>query len=177
MVGNPQKTSAARALNQFAAQKALDKIQETGRSLPCHVVKVSGSIVTVHFDINSDFTLPEVTCPLFGPEWIRYPVQVGELGFVVSADYYLGGVSGLGGGVASLIQMANLSALVFFPVANKNWTPSEDPNKLVLYGPDGAVLRTLDKTSAITVDKDTGILIKSSVAVRIQAPSIKSSQS
>ena len=103
MTNNAQKTPYARAINQFAEQKVLDAIQTLGKALPCHVVAIAGSIVTVQFDItNTPFTLPNVTCPMFGPEYIRYPTQVGDLGVVISADCYIGGVSGLGGGVAEL---------------------------------------------------------------------------
>src|ERR1700743_7474 len=123
MTDNAQKTPFQRSMNRFAEQKALSAIQITGKSLPASVVAVDGSIVTVKFEIqantsNSPFTLPNVTCPLAGPECIRYPTQSGAKGMVVSADAYLGGMSGLGGGVASLGLQANLSALVFFPFGN-----------------------------------------------------------
>lgn len=165
MSNNAQKTHYVQSINRFAEKKALDAIEVLGKSLPCHVVAVSGSIVTVKFDVNSVFTLPDVTCPMMGPEYIRYPTQVGDLGIVVSADYYIGGVSGLGGGVANLSLRANLSALVFIPIANtgkdttKNWPPTDDPNALVLYGPDGVIIRTIDKKSVITVG-ETSVVIK-----------------
>lgn len=113
--------------------------------MPCSVVSVAGSIVTVKFEITSPFTLPNVAVPLFGPEYIRYPIQPGCAGVVFPADARLGGVSGLGIGIADLSTPANLSALVFFPIGNAGWTPSEDPNALLLYGPDGVIIR--DKSS------------------------------
>lgn len=175
MSGNTQKTHYARTINKFAEQKVLDAIQTLGKSLPCHVVAVSGSIVTVRFDINSSFTLPDVTCPMFGPEYIRYPTQVGDKGVVMSADYYIGGISGLGGGVADLTPVANLAALIFFPIANTNWSPTEDPDKIVLYGPNGGVLRTANKLNSITVS-NTGISIVSDTQIIIKAPAINSSE-
>lgn len=181
-MSNAQKTWMASSLNRFAEGKALDAIQLTGKGLPATVKAVSGSIVTVNFAVRqkapfNPFTLPPVTVPVFGPEYIRYPIQVGCLGVVLPVDYFIGAMTGLGDGDCDLGIQANLSNLVFFPVGNKNWGASEDPNKVVIYGPDGAVLRTTDKTNAITVDKTTGILIKSNVKVRIQAPAIESSQS
>lgn len=159
MTGNAQKTHYARTINKFAEQKVLDAIQITGKSLPCRVEFVSGSIVTVSFLLNSSFTLPRVTCPMFGPEYIRYPTQVGDLGVVLSSDYYIGCVSGLGGGqTADLVQRANLSTLIFLPIANtgasttQNWpaNPSGDPNALTLYGKDRLAWLALHGTGAIT---------------------------
>ncbi len=141
-------------MNRLAEQKVLDTLQITGKALPCHVIAVSGSIVTIRFDINSKFTLPDVTCPMFGPEYLRYPTQVGDKGVALSADYYIGGISGLGGGVADLTIRGNLSALIWFPIANKDWSATDNANAVVLYGPDGAIIRTLDKSNILTVDKD-----------------------
>lgn len=148
-----QKTPLARTLNQFAERKVRGVIALTGQSLPASVVTVvSSGIVTVKFElVDVPYTLPNLTCPIFGPEYVRYPIQPGCLGFVVPADAYLGGVSGLGGGSADLKPRANLSTLVFFPIGNKNWSQTDDPNKLVLYGPDGVVIRDLAKKNTLTV--------------------------
>jgi hypothetical protein len=149
---NAQKTPLARSLNLFAENKIRDAIQLLGKALPASVVAVSGSIVTVKFEVNAaPFTLPRVTIPLFGPEYIRYPIQVGDKGMVIPADARLGGISGLGKGIASLALPANLSSLIFMPIANANWDASEDPNKIVLYGPNGAVLRSKSGSASVTV--------------------------
>jgi hypothetical protein len=130
-----QKTPLSRSLPTFAQKKALDEIAKRGLALPGHVVAVTGAIVTVNFDLL-DVTLQKVTMPLFGPEYIRYPVQVGDKGVAFPASVYLGGVSGLGGGTADLTMRGNLSTLVWFPIGNKNWTapPGADANTLTLYG-------------------------------------------
>lgn len=154
MSGNAQKTHYSRTINRFAEQKVLDAIQITGKSIPCRVVSVSGSIVTVAFLLSGPFTLPNVTCPMFGPEYIRYPTQVDDLGVVMSADYYIGCVSGLGGGTtADLAQRANLSTLIFFPIANSGWSATDNPNAVVIYGPDGVIMRPTDNSNKLTVDK------------------------
>lgn len=168
MALNQQKTPLARTLNRFAQARAADAIQLLGKALPASVVAVSGSIVTVKFELLSVYTLPQVTCPLFGPEYIRYPIQPGCLGVVFPADTYIGGVSGLGGGVADLTLPANLSALVFFPVGNANWTPPDDPNAVVIYGPDGAIIRDTGKKSTVTISP-TGISMVTQGTVTINA--------
>ena len=148
MVDNAQKTPFGRSMNSFARAKAQDAIQLTGRALPCSVVSIKGSIVQVKFEIQSSvFTLPNVTIPLFGPEYIRYPVQPGCKGVTIAADAYLGGMSGLGGGVADLTVRGNLTALVFLPIANSNWF-TVDANSVVIYGPNGVTL--MDQGQAVT---------------------------
>jgi hypothetical protein len=151
LADNSQKTPLVRSLNQLAQRRALDAIQELGQALPCSVIAVSGSIVTVKFEVQSTYTLPSVTVPKAESEWIRTPTQVGDKGFVVPADTYLGGVSGLGGGTAGLSLQANLSALVFLPVASKSFSASDDPNAALIYGPNGVVIRTVAKDSVLTV--------------------------
>lgn len=147
---NSQKTPLGKTLNVFAARKAQDAIELTGKALPCSVVSVSGAIVTVKFEVQSSFTLPNVTMPLFGPEYIRYPIQKGDKGFTIPADTYLGGVSDLGGGTATLAQRGNLSTLVFLPIGSKKWTPV-DPNAVTIYGPNGVVLRDTNSKSTIII--------------------------
>lgn len=151
MANNAQKTHLARELNQFAAKKALDAIQKLGKALPASIVAVSGSIVTVKFELNSPFTLPQVTMPILGSQWARVPTQVGDKGVVQPADAYLGGMSGLGGGIADLTLPGNLSALVWMPVGNTDWD-TVDPNQYVIYGPNGAVIRDSNSNTTVTVD-------------------------
>lgn len=122
-------------MNAFAQQKAVDEIMKRGQALPGKVVAVEGAIVTVNFQVTG-LVAPNVTMPLFGPEYIRYPIQVGDLGVAFPAAVYLGGVSGLGGGTADTSLRGNLSTLVFFPIGNTNWAtpPGSDANTLALYG-------------------------------------------
>ena len=150
MSGNTQKTPLGISLNRFAQAKALDEIQKTGRSLPCTVVSVLGSIVQVKFDVRGNVTMPNVTIPLIGSEYARPPIQPGCRGLTLAADAYLGGESGIGGGIASLTPPANLTALVFSPIGNKGWT-SVDGNAYVIYGPNGVVLRDSGSGTVLTL--------------------------
>jgi len=153
MADNAQKTWFGRDMNRFAEGKVLDAIQLTGKSLPASVVAVFGSIVEVKFEVDAaPFTLPHVIVPLAGPEWIRYPTQIGDKGRVSSSDARLGAMSGLGSGTPKLTLPANLSALVFEPFGNKNWSTTDDAQAVVIYGPNGAILRTVDKNSTVTVN-------------------------
>jgi hypothetical protein len=150
MANNAQKTALAGSLNRFAEKKVLDALQLTGKALPCSVTAVNGAIVTVKFEITSGFTLPSVTIPQAMSKYVREPTQVGDLGVVVPADAYMGGISGLGGGVADLTQRANLSTLMFQAVSNKGW-PAYDPNACVIVAPNGAVLRDTEGACILTL--------------------------
>lgn len=169
MANSAQKTPIARTLESFAERKARGLLTLTGQSLPASVSAiVSSGIVKVKFELTSVYTIDEITVPMIGSEYIRLPIQVGTKGWVMTADAYLGGMSGLGGGVADLTPRANLSALIWSPIGNTSWTASEAPNKLVLYGPDGAILRTAAKDSSVTVE--TGIVTIKAASIVFDGP-------
>lgn len=140
---------------QTAIQQAQQAIQYQGAALPCRVVSVNGAIVTVAFQANSLWTLPNITIPKAESPWVRMPTQAGDLGVTMPADWYLGGISGLGGGVADTAQPGNLSALVFVPVSNANSGPI-DANAAQVQGPNGAILRTTAGTTSSMVLDTSG---------------------
>jgi hypothetical protein len=123
------------------------------------VVAVNGAIVTVAFEVNAaPQSLPNITIPKAESPWIRMPTQVGDKGVTMPADAYLGGVSGLGGGVATLTQRANLTALVFVPVGNASSGPI-DPNAAQVQGPNGAIVRTTTGPTSEIVTNQSGTTI------------------
>lgn len=154
---NSQKTPLALSLETWNRQSAASTLQQTGRALPCTVVSKTGSIVTVQFDVDSPFTLPHVTMPLFGPEYIRYPIQVGDRGMTIAADARVVGVSGLSTSTSTLGTPTNLACLAFLPLGNTQWF-GVDPNALVMYGPNGVVLQD-------TGGNSTFVLTPTSVAI------------
>lgn len=157
---NVQKTPLAASLNQLGIRSAETRIQRLPQCLPCSVVSVSGSIVTVKFEVSSGvMTLPQVQMPLFGPEYIRYPMQVGDKGFAIASDAYLGQMSGLGTGTADLSEQPNLSTLSFMPIGNMNFSATDDANKVVIYGPNGTILRDKGSHAVINIDQGGTITI------------------
>ena len=151
--GNFQKQPLIASLNEHAINKILAAIRQQGRSLPCSVVSVSGAIVTVAFQVNTKFpngttlTLPNVRIPVQTSRYVREPIKAGDLGFAVAADAYLGGMSGLGGGIADLSTRANLTALAFQPLGNAEWE-SADPNAVVIGQAASNGVRLQDATAA-----------------------------
>ena len=72
MGNNYLKNWLQKTQNQQAINRALQIMQTKGYALPCRVVSVSGSIVTVAFEIQDDtLTLPQVTIPKAESQWIR----------------------------------------------------------------------------------------------------------
>jgi hypothetical protein len=157
MANNAQKTPLAKTLPAFTAKTVIDQLQLQGKELPVSIVSVTGWIVVVKFEIDTkDFTLPQITVPVFMSNYDYLPLQAGDKGVVMSIDTYLGGVSGLGGGTAQLGVVPNLTPLGFVPVGNKTWPAPTDPNKRVVQGPKGAALQTMDGALSVVVDKDSG---------------------
>ena len=108
-------------------------------------------MVTVNFELNGPITFPQIEVPQAISRYARPPTQVGDKGFVISADAYLDGVTGLGTGTATYNQPPpNLSALVFFPLANTSF-PTVDANAYNITGPNGCVIKDDSGSSVITL--------------------------
>ena len=158
---NAQKKPFADSMNKFVEAKALAEIRKRGQSLPGHVVDVvSSMIVTVAFNVEG--ALPIVTMPVFGPEYLRYPIQVGDLGVALSASVPIAAVSGLGAGPAPDLTTlnGNLSMLTWFPVGNTDWA-AVDLNTLVLYGPpdgNGVLLQDFILAPGATLSVKNGAI-------------------
>jgi len=151
---NAQKTPLLRTLNEFTTRRIASYIQLLGKSLPASVVSVNGSIVTVKFEIQSTFTLPQVTVPIATSQWRREPTQVGDMGIVRPSDAPLGAVSGLGASTATFSTLGNLEALVWEPVASNKWPATPDPDKYVIWGPNGFFIADTGKNCTIVGDKE-----------------------
>ncbi len=173
MTNKSQRLWLQKTLNNNSIKRASEVIQATGRSLPCRVVAVNGAIVTVAFEMNTaPWTIPNITIPKAESNWIREPTQVGDLGWTVPADVYLGGVSGLGGGVADFKPVGNLSALVFVPISNANHPPI-DQNAVINQAPNGVILQTTGGTTSKIVTNTNGTTITyGSVTIVVNASGV-----
>ena len=150
-MANAQKIPLGLSLNQAMSRASESRVQQVGKCLPCSVVSVDGAMITVKFEVKADpLTLPQVKMPLFGPEYVRYPIQAGDKGFAISADAYLGQMSGLGDGTADLTVQPNLSTLAFMPCGNTGWR-SVDHDAVVIYGPNGVVVQDADQNCTLTL--------------------------
>lgn len=155
-------------LNELALEMAGQVIQSTGRALPCSVLLVNpmnlgDSIVQVQFEVQTTaaqpLNLPPVIIPKAESEWMRAPTQVGDLGMVLPADAALGGISGLGSGVAQVgpgTAQGNLTNLVFVPVATTSFGAPPDPNKAWVNGPNGTVIGDSSGDNYTDIDHSAG---------------------
>ncbi|AWF34484.1 hypothetical protein CSC17_5347 [Klebsiella oxytoca] len=73
---------------------------------------------------------------------------------MIPADTYIGGMSGLGGGVADLTQPTNLSALVYLPISNTEWQ-DVDGQVVTVYGPEGVTLRDSGSNTTFLLKPDS----------------------
>ncbi|WP_313447623.1 hypothetical protein [Atlantibacter hermannii] len=154
-----QKLNFGRNMNRFAEKKVEDALQKAGKVLPVSVVSQAGRMITVAFELrDTPFVLPQVTVPIFGPQYIRYPMQPGDKGIVIPADTYLGGVSGQGGGIADLTPPDNLSALLFIPISNTEWEPV-DGQVVTVYGPEGVTIRDAGSNTTFLLTPDSVTIV------------------
>jgi hypothetical protein len=164
-----------------------DALQLQGKSLPCHVTAVAGALITVAFDLAlSVYTLPQITVPLFGPEYIRYPIQVNDRGYVMPVDCPVGFSSGQASSPPDLSQPGNLEALFFMPIGNAKWQ-AVDGQAVVIYGPNGVTLRDTASGAVIVLHPTTitatiggtsvsmdssSVTVTATDSITLQAPSI-----
>ncbi len=154
-----EKNWFGKSLNQIGIARASEAIQKLGKALPCKVTAVSGSFVTVEFEVNTaPWTLPAITIPKAEGPWIRSPTQVGDYGLTMPADAYINAISGQGGGTPDLTPPGNLAALVWVPVASKAFS-SVNTNAAFIQGPQRAVLQTEDGNTVVTIN-ETRVTIK-----------------
>ena len=113
-----------------------------GWQLPCTVVEVDDKdgFVTVNFEVEeTTLPLPQITIPVMGWQWIRYPIQVGDAGVTISIDTNTLFIAGIIKGKTGMTPMGNLGpTLMFMPIMQKGMINSPDKNATIIYGPNGA---------------------------------------
>lgn len=150
MSGNQQKTPLAQNLNRWGRQVSESAIQKLGKALPATIAKVIGNMITANYEITGTLKPPQVTMAPLMSRYLRYPLQNGDPGMTLPGDAFMGGMTGLGGGVADPTQRGNLATSTWHPVSNTDW-PAVDPKQTTITGgPNGLLLRS-DESGAATV--------------------------
>lgn len=146
-------------------------VQELGWELPCIVKAVDNThgIVTIEFQVqNAPFVLPEITIPVVGFQYIRFPIQVGEPGVTKKADVDLANIAGYTTSPPDMSNSGNLTAVLqFMPTMNVKFTPVENPNVLYMYGPEGVVIYDINKNSVVTVGQSEISIKHGSAEVKV----------
>lgn len=165
---DPVKHPISQSLNWFSEEKIADAQKLLAKSYPCSVEEVIGktnSIVKVKIELRTDLNFPVLTVPVASPQYVRFPIKKGDKGVVFCVDYGIWGVTGLGttDAPADLSAQFNSSNGVFFPVGSKKFDDVKEgeDKKVVIYGPDGAVLRTAKGDKGKVDVSDKGVVIYS----------------
>ncbi len=151
------------SLTKFADNQIATSDNLRGKILPAQVVAVAGSLVTVSFPVQTETPYPVVEMPVAGWEYIRAPVQIGDMGIAVPADFSISGISGLGTGTGG-DPPGNVGAMIFVPIGRMTFSPTV-PNVTTIYGPQGVTLKdTLGDTvlnltpTGLSVTNTTGAM-------------------
>jgi hypothetical protein len=133
-------------LNQWSAKRINTSDERLPKSIPCHVTKVDKDFIYVAFETqNSIFTPPTVKIPKSNSQYAREPTQVGDKGYAVPGDYYLGGVTGDAGGNTDFYPRGNLTTISFNGISHKQ-NPQRDYDQLThMGGPNGWIVGPFQK--------------------------------
>jgi hypothetical protein len=125
-------------MNAWAQKRINTRQEREAKSIPCHVTKVEKDFITVAFETqNGIFTPPTVKIPQSMSPYGRNPTQVGDKGYGVPGNYYLGGVTGDAGGNTDFYPRGNLTTLSFEHTSHKQ-NPDRDVDQLThMGGPNG----------------------------------------
>jgi len=161
------------------------QFEQIGWELPCTVKAISddGLFVSVEFSIReAPFQFPIITIPILQSQYIRLPIQVGDVGVTRFADVSTLHICGKLPGVAGFGNAGNLNAvLAFQPIVNINFAQTPDKNVLWCYGPDGVILQDQAGNSKVTINSDlvklesgsSYITINKNGEIDIQGSSVK----
>lgn len=165
-----KKVQTAQNLYQIASYAAKINTETQGWQLPCKVVRViadnSGNtpdgLVEIQFQVNSPTNaFPNVIVPVVGWRYIRYPIQVGDAGITITIDVDTQNIAGLVSGIASFTPSGNLGpTLAFLPIMQTTMANSDNPQAVVIVGPEGVILRDDAGDSVVTISP-TGIRLQS----------------
>lgn len=118
MADNALKTPLIQTITGHINRRGNDFSQVSPKGIPCSVTAIDKDIVTVKFEgSNGVWNMPTMKMSQAISPYGRDPTQVGDKGYASPADYYVGGISGLGGGSTNFTPRGNLTPLIFHPMA------------------------------------------------------------
>jgi len=167
-----QKTPFSTNISNYVTNQTNSAQFSLGQVLPCTVIEVGldgegNSVVTVIFEVLTNFTLPPVTMPVVGSQYVRLPIKIGDIGIAISATVDITPITGLNAGIASFVNPGNLAALAFLPLSSNLWTPPLNPEALLLQGWDGVVIQDMLGDTIITLTP-AGVLVDAKTSATVQ---------
>jgi hypothetical protein len=147
------KLSFIQFIHNYVRTKSADLQQNLPKAIQGHVSKIlQNDFLEFTIDATGPYTLPKLQIPQAFSKYHREPTQVGDKGYAVPNDFYLGGESGQSGGTADMYPRGNLATHVFHPISAKSFD-SRDPNMfLVTGGPSGHTIQSQDKSTSTVID-------------------------
>lgn len=132
----------------FPALKSLVKTgaeaerKRDSRAWPCTVLEArDGLEVKVSFTVDTVHTLAPMWLPVFGPPYIRYPLQPGDTGLAIPSDVTLGSITAFGPSTQPReVKLEQLTNLVFLAVQRRSDVTMVNQQQLELYGPEGVLI-------------------------------------
>jgi hypothetical protein len=163
MADNALVTPLVFSLPGIAQSRAENQAQVDPQPIPATVTKIMGEMVEVQVTTQgrgTPFTLPKFIVPQAFSEWIREPTQVGDKGWLIHANYNLGGQSGLGG-PSNYYGRSNLTPMVFRHISQKQFpnNTNRNLNQVFINGPEGTMNQTTDGKYSINVDGKNGQIV------------------
>jgi hypothetical protein len=150
---NIQKLPFVKLMHDFIRTQAQNHYHNEPKQLPCHVSKIlENDFLELTFDMTGPYTLPKINVPQTFSKYHREPTQVGDKGYHVSSNNYLGGESGQSGGTASPYLRGNLTTGAFQPVSEKQFPVRDHNNFLITGGPTGITAQSADTKTNINID-------------------------
>jgi hypothetical protein len=159
---NSQKTPFWESLLNIIDRRIRDHIQLQPKNIPCTVTKVDGEYVYVQPDIHSNvYTFPTIKVAQSYSKNARETTQVGDKGYIVAADYYVGGETAYSGGQADLYPRGNLTPLSFQHISSSKFSQRNLNQYTIDAGPQGIAIRSADgSTTYINIDQNGKIIIQ-----------------
>ena len=152
---NAQRLPFWDMIESFVNRRIQDHLQMQPKNVPVTVTKVDKEFVYVQPDIHSTvYTFPTIKVAQTFSRNVREPTQVGDKGYIVAADYYVGGETAYSGGQADLYPRGNLTPLAFQPISSGKFSERNYNQTHVQGGPDGYHLESSDGKAFHDLDKD-----------------------
>jgi hypothetical protein len=161
------------SLSQMMKNGASQQDDSIAKPLTVSVTAVEANrmSVTVKVETSSGWSMPLIDVPVAGAEYIRYPIQVGDIGLLIPSKTPNGDASGAGG-QSSVRAQFNFSACYFQPVGNATWSP-ESADQVTMYGKGGVHIRLAHDESK-QIDLSAGaVAVKHSAKIDLEAPTIE----
>ena len=133
--------------------------------------------------INNIFNMPTVKLPQSFSRFGREATQVGDKGYAVPGNYYLGGNTAFSGGKTNFYPRSNLTTLSFQPLSNLNAPPRDYDQHHETGGPHGWIVRAMEaqeqqqqqqsQTSQNSTGNGPGTTISPSIVRQTNRPPIQ----